>query len=306
MSLHAAIELGGTKVVVGFGRDGALAEPVVRIPTTDPETTFRAVLEVLEARQRDMGLDAIGVCSFGPVGVDPARSDYGFILETPKPGWSRFDLLDPLRRLGRPLGLATDVGGAALGEGRWGAAQGLADHAYVTVGTGVGVGIISGGKLVAGALHPEAGHLPVSRDPGLDPYAGHCPFHGDCLEGLVCGPALRDRIGQAADRLADDHPVWALVADYLAQLAASLSYTVSPERIVLGGGVGGRQALHRAIRTQLSKRLNGYLPHLRTPEAIEAYLVLPGLGDLSAIMGGLVLAEQAMIHTDLPPQRLTR
>lgn len=293
MSLFAGIELGGTKVVIGFGSGPEDLEPLVRIPTTTPSETLAEVARVLEARARTHGLAAIGVASFGPVALDPASAHYGRILRTPKPHWSDADLLGPLGRFGVPVGLATDVGGAALAEGRWGAASGLSDHIYVTVGTGVGVGAVVNGALVRGVLHPEAGHLPVRRAAG-DDYAGSCPFHGGCLEGLVSGPALAARLGRGGETIAAGDPVWTLVAGYLAQMAAALTYMLAPQRIVLGGGVGANAHLLDQVRAALRAELGGYLPHLDSDAAMDLYLQPPGLGDRSGVLGALALARDAL------------
>ncbi|WP_396595671.1 ROK family protein [Brevundimonas sp. R86498] len=292
MSLFAGIELGGTKVVIGFGSGPDDLEPPIRIPTTTPGETLAEVVRVLETRSRTQALAAIGVASFGPVGLDPASDRYGRILRTPKLHWSDADLLEPLRRFGVPVGLATDVGGAALAEGRWGAAKGLSDHVYVTVGTGVGMGVVVNGALVRGVLHPEAGHLPVRRDPG-DDFPGGCPFHGGCLEGLVSGPAIAARLGRRAETLAADDPAWDIIAGYLAQMTAALTYTLAPQRILLGGGVGANVHLLARVRLALRAELGGYLPALDTEAALGRYLQSPGLGDRSGVLGALLLAGDA-------------
>ncbi len=283
----AGIELGGTKVVVAAGSGPDDLSPTIRIPTTDPATTMAAIIAALAG----LGpFDAIGIASFGPVCLDPADPGSLRITNTPKPGWSQTKLVQPLaERFGVPVALDTDVNGAALGEGRWGAARGLTDFAYITVGTGIGVGLVVNGRPVHGALHPEAGHLLVRRDPARDPYRGHCPFHGDCLEGLACGPAIADRVGQPAETLAEDHPVWELVGDYVGQLCASLCLVTAPRRIVLGGGVGQRPGVRAGADAALRRHLAGYIP-LPPP---GDFIVEPGLGGLSGVLGAVALGLDA-------------
>lgn len=294
MTRFAGIELGGTKAIVGFGSGPDDLSHRVRIPTTTPGETLGAIAEIVAAEHRTDALAGIGIATFGPVRLDRDASDWGFILATPKPGWTGADLIAPFRALGLPMALDTDVAGAAVAEGRWGACMGISDHAYVTVGTGVGVGIVCDGRPVHGKLHPEAGHLPTRRDPAIDPYPGCCPFHGDCLEGLVCGPALAGRLGRAGETIQQDDPVWAIVADYLAQLAATLTYVTAPSRIVIGGGVATNPHLLPLIRAELRRQLGGYLAALDSDEALAGYLVPPALGDRSGVLGAIALAQDRL------------
>lgn len=300
MTRFAGIELGGTKVVVGFGNGPENLSERIRIPTTTPAETLGTVATILAAEHREGALTGIGIATFGPVRLDREASDWGHILATPKPGWTGADLIKPFSGLGLPIALDTDVAGAAVAEGRWGACRGLSDHVYVTVGTGVGVGIVCDGGPVHGALHPEAGHLPTRRDPDIDPYAGCCPFHGDCLEGLVSGPALAGRLGRAGETIAQDDPVWAIVADYLAQLAASLTYVTAPSRIVIGGGVASNPYLLPLIRAELRRQLGGYLAALDSDEALATYLVPPALGDRSGVLGAIALIEDLLAREAAP------
>ncbi len=292
MTSVAAIELGGTRAAVTVGRDpGDHAAPVA-LATTSPQETIAALGDVLEGFQRSgRGFDQIGVASFGPVGVNPQRPDWGRIGATPKPGWSQADVAGPLgRRFGVPVIIETDVNAAAIGEGRWGSAAGCGSHVYVTVGTGVGVGVVVDGRPVHGALHPEAGHLKVRRRPG-DSFPGRCRWHGDCLEGLISGPALAERLGRPADDLDDDHIFFALSGAYLGEALAAVALTVSPEKIVIGGGVGRRPAVLSAARSAFEEAIAGYIPS-QSPDGSNL-LVAPGLGAHSGLMGALALALDA-------------
>ncbi|OYQ34568.1 fructokinase [Niveispirillum lacus] len=284
----ACIELGGTKVVLAAGSGPEDLTDLVRIPTTDPASTMSAIIAALE---RVKPFDAIGIASFGPLCLDTADPDGLRITDTPKPGWSQTKLLAPLaRQFGVPVYLDTDVNGAALGEGRWGAAQGLRDFAYITVGTGIGVGLVVNGMPVHGLMHPEAGHLLVRRDPVKDPYPGHCPFHSDCLEGLACGPAIADRLGRSAEELSDDHPVWSLVGDYIGQLCVSLLLVTSPRRIILGGGVGQRHGVRLAAAQAMHAYLAGYVQH---PALGAGFIVPPALENRAGVLGAMVIAQNS-------------
>ena len=291
-----SVELGGTKTLVVAGRSLESCSAVRRIETTTPDATMHAVVDALNDLRRDgWAIEALGVASFGPVGINPSRSDYGRILSTPKPGWSGASVLGPLADLGLPMAIETDVNAAAIAEGAWGAAQGLEDFAYVTCGTGLGAGLCVRGEPIHGAMHPEAGHVLLRRAPG-DTFAGCCPWHGDCAEGLASGPAIAQRVGGDPRHLPDDHPVWALAGSYLGQFCATLALVSSCERIVLGGGVGARPAVLTAARSALYDSLAGYLP----PTIPEAFLVAPGL-EHAGLGGGVILAQRLL--SDRPPRR---
>ena len=292
--LYGAIEAGGTKFVcaVGSGPDDLRAE--TRIPTTTPEETIgRAIAFLSEQRESHGRLAAVGIASFGPVDLDPRSPTWGRVTTTPKPGWAQTDLAGPVAAaLGAPVAFDTDVNGAALGEGRWGAARGLDTFVYVTVGTGIGGGGMAGGRLLHGLVHPEIGHMLLPRDPVADPFEGCCPFHGDCLEGLASGPAIAARWGRPAAELPFDHPAWALEAEYLALACVNLTLTLSPECIILGGGVMHQRHLFASIRRRFQERLAGYLRSPAIVEDVDSYIVPPGLGDRAGMLGALALARE--------------
>ncbi len=289
--LIAGLELGGTKCIALLGTGPDDVQDERRIPTTTPAETLAALEAVLDGWG---GFAAIGVASFGPVSLDPHTSDYGSITVTTKPGWAHTDIVRRLRaRFEVPVGFHTDVVGAALAEGQWGAAAGLADHAYVTVGTGIGVGLIAGDAAVQGMTHPELGHFRPHRLRG-DEWSGACPFHGDCCEGLASGPAIAARTGVAAPDLPADHPAWLPTAHAIAQLCAALVLTGVPRRIVIGGGVMvGTPHLFPRVRKALGDTLGGYLV---TPELadLDTYLVPPRLGNRAGPLGAIVLGAQAL------------
>jgi len=293
--LYGAIEAGGTKFVclVGSGPDDIRAE--TRFPTTTPEATLRSALEFLRAEQVRQGpLAAVGIASFGPVDLHPGSATFGFITSTPKPGWANVDVAGAARAaLGVPVGFDTDVNAAGLAEWRWGAAQGLDSVLYLTVGTGIGGGGLMDGRLLHGLVHPEMGHIRIPHDLQLDPFPGVCPFHGDCLEGLACGPAIKARWQQPAEELPHDHPAWPLEARYLALALVNFICTLSPRRIVVGGGVMSNPRLLPMIRTTVVELLNNYVRAPQVVEQIEAYVVAPALGGRAGVLGGLALAERA-------------
>ncbi len=290
--LVAGIELGGTKCICILARGPDSIEEVVRIPTTRPDETLAAIEAVLD---RWSGFVAIGIASFGPISIDLSSHDYGHITSTPKPGWAGTDIAGRLRRrYGVPTGFHTDVVGAALAESRWGAAKGLADIAYVTIGTGVGAGLIADGRPVDGLTHSEFGHIRPVRVAG-DEWVGNCPFHGACLEGLVAGPAIAARVGRPADECPADDPVWDGVAHAIGQLLHTLVLTGIPRRIVMGGGVMGASHLFPRVRAAMTRSLGGYIT---LPEVglADSYVVPPSLGNNAGPLGAIVLGGQALAH----------
>lgn len=291
--MYGGIEAGGTKFVcaVGTGPDDLRAES--RFPTTAPDETLSRVVEFFRQQQANYGeLAGVGIASFGPVDLRRDSPTFGCITSTPKPGWSWTELAGVIgRALGVPVAFDTDVNGAALGEHRWGAARGLEDFVYLTVGTGIGGGGMSGGRLMHGLVHPEMGHIRIPHDFRRDPFPGHCPFHGDCLEGLAAGPAIAARWGRPADELPADHPAWELQAHYLALAVVNFICTLSPQRIIVGGGVMQQPRLLPAIRDHVLELLAGYVQSPAVTESIDAFIVEPELGERAGILGAIALAQ---------------
>jgi fructokinase len=295
--LLAGIELGGTKCVclVGSGPDDVRAQ--VSLPTgADANATLGRIEAELDRIVSAHGpIAALGIASFGPLDLVPGSPGYGSITATPKPGWARTHLVSRLApRFGVPVGFDTDVNGAALAEARWGAARGLGDLAYVTVGTGVGVGLVVGGRVVHGLSHPELGHVRIPRYPG-DDWPGACPFHGDCVEGLASGPAIAVRTGMTADQIPMQSPVWDTVAHALSQLLHTLVLATAPRRILMGGGVmQTRPELFEPIRDKLRASLNGYVAYEELRGGLADYVVPPGLAARAGPLGALALAADAL------------
>jgi fructokinase len=285
--LLGAIEAGGTKFVLGVGHGPDAILDQVQIPTRDPETTLA---EALAFFRRHGGLAAIGIGSFGPLERDRAAAHWGHILATPKPGWSDCDLAGPLARaFGVPVAFDTDVNAAALAEARLGAARDARVSVYVTIGTGIGGGVIADGRIIGGAGHPELGHMRPRRAPDDQDFAGHCPFHGDCLEGLASGPAIIARWGQSLSHLAPDHEAHGLIAGYLAEMCNSLRAALAPDAIVLGGGVMGTPGLFERIVAEAGARDGGYF-------ALPADRVIrrPALAPISGLAGAFLLAADLL------------
>jgi fructokinase len=283
MSVYGGIEAGGSKweCAIGTGPDhlGATAT----IPTTTPEETIGRVVAFFE---REGPVTAIGIGSFGPVDPKVTSATWGHITSTPKPGWAYTDVGQEIRRrLSVPVAFDTDVNAAALGEHRWGAARGLDTFCYITVGTGIGGGGMAGGKLLHGLVHPEFGHMRIPHDRERDPFDGICPYHGDCWEGLASGRAIEARWGRSPLELDGDEDVWALQSHYLALGLVSVICVLSPERILVGGGVMRHPQLLSLVHGEVAGLMNGY------QEA--ASITLPGLGSRAGVLGAIALAETA-------------
>lgn len=294
--LVAGVELGGTKCIAVISRGRDIVQRAQWPTGDDPVTTLAAISSWLDTAATATPFAALGIASFGPLRVAPGAADYGRILNTPKSGWSNAPVLAGIAgRFKGPVALDTDVAGAALAEGRWGAAVGCATHVYLTIGTGIGGGIVIDGKPLHGTLHPEMGHVRVRRSMG-DRFAGVCAIHGDCLEGLASGPAIAARTGQPADTLGYTHPVWHRVADEVAELMAALMLMLAPHRIVIGGGVGqGQPALLDLIQQATARLLNGYVLGYDLA-ALESLIVHPKLGASAGAYGAIALALEALAN----------
>jgi len=293
----AGVELGGTKMIVLRARGREIVERV-SIATTTPAETLGAAAVLLRRWHEEEPFAALGIGSFGPLRLDRSAADFGHMLPTPKPGWTGADIYGALAGvLPCPAAIDTDVNGAALAEARWGAgAEGDVPSnclCYITIGTGLGAGFALHGKPLHGAMHPELGHILTRRAPG-DGFAGACPFHGDCIEGLVSGPALAKRFGAPGDRIAADDPRWEDVAHDIAQMVGTILLTTAARQVLIGGGVGmGRADLLARVRSKVVAQLAGYLPFV-SAETIGAIVRLPALGDQAGPLGAVALAVDAL------------
>ena len=288
--LYGGIEGGGTKFACLVARNPQDILVETRFHTTTPVETLEQVIAFFQPYKTDLA--AIGFSSFGPLDLNPASPAYGYVTATPKPGWSGADILGPLRQAFElPIAFELDVNAAAFGEWYWVEENhGRDPLVYFTIGTGIGAGIVANGRLVHGLVHPEAGHMPIPHDTLLDPFPGSCPFHWDCFEGLANGPAIRARWETAGENLPDDHPAWALEATYIAEAMANVIYLLSPQRIILGGGVMQRRHLFPMIHEQVQKILNGYIASPIITENIATLIVPPALGNRSGVLGAIALA----------------
>jgi fructokinase len=290
--LLGALEAGGTKMVLAVGDGSGHIADKVSIPTTDPDETMAGIISYFQKKD----VKALGISCFGPLDLKTSSPTYGYITSTPKLKWRNFPLVKALEDgLHVPVALDTDVNGAALAESTLGAARGLSSCLYVTVGTGIGGGLVVEGNLVHGLLHPELGHMllkPLKEDPAPE---GFCPYHESCLEGLACGPAMEKRWGKPARDLQPDHPAWLMEANYLAQMCVNAIVSFSPEKIILGGGVMQQNHLFPLIRRETLRLLGGYVQHPAILSGMEDYIVPPGLGVESGIQGAFLLAERALL-----------
>lgn len=294
-NLYGGIEAGGTKFKCIITTEDAQILQERIIPTTNPEATMQQVRDFFLKENRAFFVEvaAIGIGSFGPLNLEPTSAAFGSITTTPKAGWSHFPILKTLQKaFKRPMAIDTDVNAAALGEKKWGAGRQVNDLLYLTIGTGIGGGAVVNGKPLHGLIHPEMGHFHIPHDHRIDPFEGGCPFHGDCLEGLASGPALQKRWGIPGEYLPDVHPAWELEAGYIASALAAFICILSPQRIVLGGGVMRRSQLFPLVRRKVQLLLNGYIQSPAILDHAEEYICAPALGEQSGSLGAAALAMQ--------------
>jgi len=295
MSLYGGVEAGGTRFRCAIGSSPDELKAEVSFATTTPQETIDRAIAFFRQYQRRETLSAVGIGSFGPVDLNPSSPMFGYITNTPKPGWANTEFSGRISRaLGVPVGFDTDVNAAALGEATWGAAKGLETFIYMTIGTGIGGGGMVNSQLLHGLQHPEMGHLRLPHDFEQDPYPGACPFHGDCLEGLAAGPALFGRWGHRGEELPPDHPAWRLEAHYLALGLANLICTLSPQRIILGGGIMQQAALFQMVRRNVQQLLNRYVQVPAILEQIDQYIVPAALGSRAGVLGAIALAKKTI------------
>jgi fructokinase len=293
MPVFGGVEAGGTKFICiyGSGPDDIRAE--IRIPTTSPQETFRHVIRFFQEPAKTGELKGIGIGSFGPVDLVEKSQTYGYITSTPKPGWQDVNFVGTIQdALGLPIAFDTDVNAAAYGEWTWGAAQGLQQFIYLTIGTGIGGGALINGHPLHGLIHPEMGHILIPHNLIVDPFPGACPYHGDCFEGLASGPSIKARWGIPAENLTSNQVAWDLESEYIAYALMNFICTLSPQRIILGGGVMQHSELFPEIRTRTRELLNRYIHSQQILEHIHDYIVPPGLGKSAGVLGALAMAKR--------------
>jgi fructokinase len=291
---YGGIEAGGTKIVCSIANDPFDILAIERFPTSTPEETIRKIILFFTENQKlhNIKLVSLGIGSFGPLDLNQNSITYGSITTTPKKGWRNTKLIQPIQQaLGVPVSFDTDVNAAAIGEGKWGAARGLDNFIYITIGTGIGGGVIINGKPVHGLIHPEMGHIRLIQDKSIDPYKGKCPYHNNCFEALASGPAIEERWNKKANELEPNHPGWVLEADYIAQALSNFICCFSPQKLILGGGVMQQNHLFPLIRSKTLEYLNNYVQSEAILANIEHYIVPPGLGNQSGILGAIALAQ---------------
>ena len=289
--LFGGIEAGGTKFICALGSGSGEIASELRIETTSPDETLQNVIRFFRPAVTEKIVERIGVACFGPLDLDPHSSTFGFITSTPKPGWRNTDVLGRLEReLDVRVVLDTDVNGAALGELTWGAGQGFDPLLYLTIGTGIGGGFVKDGVPLKGLLHPEMGHIRLPHDLKQDAFPGACPFHGDCFEGLASGPAIAKRLGLPPEDMPDDHPFWRVEAHYIALAVQNFMLTLSPRKVILGGGIMQRKHLFPLIRSEVRELLNGYVQH-PILERLSEFIVEPALGSRAGVLGAIALAR---------------
>ena len=289
MKYYGSLEAGGTKMVCAIGDEQGNILESVSIPTLAPENTMPAILDFFKGKN----ISALGIGCFGPVDLDKKSPTYGCITTTPKLAWRNYDIVGVCEKeLGIPVGFDTDVNGSALGEATWGCTKDLDNSIYITVGTGIGVGVIIDRKPYHGMLHPEGGHIFLARHPQDPMERGVCPYHELCLEGLASGPSIQARWGKPGVELADRKEVWELEAYYLAQAICSYIMILSPERIIIGGGVAHQEQMMPMIRAEVLRQMGGYIA-AKGMQDLDNYIVLPSLNDNQGILGALKLAMDA-------------
>jgi fructokinase len=300
MNQYIGIEGGGTKFVCGYGSGPDDLQGRAVIATRSPEQTMPEIIEYIRSVLKLTDIKAIGLSIFGPLDLEKTSKTYGYVMPTAKVEWSNFNIVAYLRKyFDLPIGFDTDVNAAAIGEYRWGAAQGLSDFLYLTIGTGIGGGAMVNGHLVHGVMHPEMGHIMVPQDISRDPFEGVCAYHKNCLEGLASGPSMKERwrVKSALD-LPEHHPAWDLEADYLGSAAATFTMVLSPKRIVMGGGVMRQLHLLPKIRTKMLDVLKGYVQKDAVTKYVDEYVVGPGVGENSGVLGSMALAERSFAEAN--------
>ena len=283
--LYGALEAGGTKMICAVGDEKGNIIDEATIPTTVPNETIPEIIRYFKGKD----IEALGIACFGPLDLDISSPTYGNILKTPKLAWTGLEIYSVLKdELEVPVNIDTDVAGSLLGEATWGSAKGISDALYITIGTGIGGGILANGEILHGMLHPELGHMLLSRHES-DSFEGICPFHKNCFEGLASGPSIEARWGKPAEELADKVEVWNLESYYIAQALTNIILTICPKKIILGGGVMNQEQLFPMIRIKVRSNINGYIT-TKELEDIDRYIVPAGLGGKQGIMGALKLA----------------